>query len=465
MSRVRSGANRGMACALNAGLETSLALSITGPRLAQPRGFMTNANQLDERGVWIGRAPDCAVALDDPDRFVSLYHARLAFANGGFWLADQSTNGTIVLGAGGAAQTRLSKGERYRLASGDRVRVGMFEIAVRVGEGTPDFAAMTSPLDAVTGDAPVVPRDPLADFAGSLPGQRGRDAAIGGIPATGDAGRGGADPFDVLLAELAGPADAAPLAHFPVEAMPSAPPPAAAPSTAAPPAAMVPVAPPQGDRSADMLDAITSEVADSAPALRSTQVVAESGRAQRDTATMALAAFWCGLGIIPRSLQPDELVEVMAELGVAFREATDGFAAMARDQGPDGADAANPFATGHSGLRRYLDARGEARLCLDDAVREIFARAGERDAIRQAATRAGVQAMAKSLSAAAIEQRIGVTVAARRPRARRAELWRIFTLMQEDLAALAELRFYKEVEERVRRAGLRSDQATGGFDL
>ena len=101
---------------------------------------------------------------------------------------------------------------------------------------------------------------------------------------------------------------------------------------------------------------------------------------------------------------------------------------------------------------------------LDDAVREIFARAAERDVAQQEATEAGVRKMAETLSATAIEKRLSGTVRAYRPKTRRAELWRMFHLMQEDLIQLAELRFRKEVEERMRGPRPPSDE-TDGFGL
>ncbi|MBS0558701.1 MAG: FHA domain-containing protein [Proteobacteria bacterium] len=446
--------------ALDGGLETSLELTVQGPRLSQPRRIVLGAEQLAGRGAWIGRGHDCAVPLADPDRFVSLYHARLGYADGGFWLTDQSTNGTTVLGAAGAAPVRLSKGGTHRLAAGERLRIGMFEIAVRFGEGLSAPADPLADLDLSPGGAPSGLRDPLAGLAAVSPAPPGAETRpVLGNPLGAGVEASGADAFDTILAELTGGPDLVAMPRFETGAP-------------APPAAEAAAAkdrpePPPDRRPApagDMLDAITSEVAVSVPSLRADQVVSETGQPQRDTATMALAAFWCGLGVIPRSLRPEELVEVMAQLGMAFREAADGLAAIAASHGPYGEDPANPFVAGHAGLRRYIDGRSEADRPLDTAVREILGRAADFEAVRAAATRAGVHAVAQSLSATAIEKRIGPAVVARRPRSRRAELWRMFSLMQDDLIALAELGFDREVEDRMSRAGLRRRRTTDGLD-
>lgn len=410
--------------------------------MTQPRNFTVSAGSLGAEGCWIGRAPDCAVPLDDPDRFVSLRHARLDFANGSFWLTDHSTNGTFVNGG-----TRLAKGERHRLAPGDTLRIGLFDISVLAGGSEAALAGLASPLDIASTTAPIVARDPLTEFASTTatPAQSVETPKQAGQTP---------DPFDALLAEFGQGSGAAPLPRFASD-VPADPAPASAASGSLtpvpqpePPRATSPAPPP------DMLSAIATEVADLSPALRqqSPPPEAEARPAPQpmDTATAALAAFWCGLGIIPRALRPDDLVDVMAELGVAFREAADGLAAMSRTLGRNGADKANPFASGHAGLRRHLDGREGNTTRLDDAVREIFARAAEREAARQEATQAGVRKMAETLSATAIERRLGGAVHARRPKTRRAELWRMFHLMQEDLIQLAELRFRKEVEERMR---------------
>lgn len=442
---------------MNAASDTSLAVSIAGPRWAQPRRFTLDLAAIGARGAWIGRAADCAIVLDDPDRYVSLYHARLHRADGQIWLTDQSTNGTLLLAPGSGAETRLGKGETRMLTPGARFRMGMFEATLvdRAGSDA-GFAAPASPLDGLG-----VGGFGIADLGGGVPPGDARAASSppGSLPVFSAAPAGG-DPFDALLAEFGPVADAA-SAGPPADIEPAlaaqsfTPPPYAAPPYAAPPEAAAPSAAPAAEVAplpapapppgAPMLDNFAAEVVDAAPVLRPPAPA-------RDPATTALAAFWCGLGIIPRTLRQEDLVEVMAELGAALREAADGLAGMARALPPETGAAANPFASGHGGLRRHLEARQPDAPGLDDAARDVFALLAAQERRVRAATRESVQSMAKSLSPAAIEARIGAAVTTRRPRARRAELWRIFSLMQEDLAALAELRFHKEQEDRIRHA-------------
>jgi type VI secretion system FHA domain protein len=422
----------------------SLVLSVKGPRWAQSRTFTLSAGDPASRTAWIGRAPECAVVLDDPDRFVSLHHARLDFANGSFWLTDHSTNGTFVNGRA----LRLAKDERHRLVAGDTVRLGLFEVTVQEGSPVPGADA-ASPLDITATATPVIALDPLAAFLGQPPGTS--SAPQPAAQARAD------DPFDALLADLKGKAAPAPLPEFG-----SAPAMSAAARPAAPAAEPVaPAATPQPAPRVDMLDAIAAEVVDLSPALRPDDAPAGTALSARtetmNTATAALAAFWCGLGVIPRNLRPYELVDAMAELGVAFREAADGLAAMARTLPPGGAGETNPIAGGHAGLRRHFDERRPTAMRLDDAVRDILARAAGREEARRAATRASVRRMAESLSASAIEQRFRDAITTRRPRARSAEMWRLFRLMQEDLIPLAEMRVRKEMEERLRSADRGAD--------
>ncbi|MDE2515749.1 MAG: FHA domain-containing protein [Rhodospirillales bacterium] len=471
---------------MNAASDTSLAVAIAGPRWAEPRRFTLDFATIGARGAWIGRAADCAIVLEDRDRYVSLYHARLHIADGQIWLTDQSTNGTILLAPGSGAETRLGKGETRMLAPGARFRMGMFEATLpdRTG-GDPGFAAPASPLDGLgIGGFDASDLNVGASDASVLPGRAGAASSqAGSLPVFATAPAGG-DPFDALLAEFGPVADAgsagqpagaappvedhaspanqafaplpaiAPNSDVPNSGAPNSdatgsapPPPAAPPSSARPSGASSSGAPSSGASPAGalMLDNFAAEVVDAAPVLRPPAPA-------RDPATTALAAFWCGLGIIPRTLRQEDLVEVMAELGAALREAADGLAGMARALPPETGAAANPFAAGHGGLRRHLEARQPDAPGLDDAARDLFALLAAQEGRVRAATRESVQSMAQSLSPAAIEARIGGAVTTRRPRARRAELWRIFSLMQEDLAALAELRFHKEKEERIRHA-------------
>jgi pSer/pThr/pTyr-binding forkhead associated (FHA) protein len=68
-----------------------------------------------QAGGTLGRAPDDTIPIADPK--LSRYHARIAFADGAFWLSDLGTaNGTLV------SRARLAIA--HQLRSGDVVVAG-----------------------------------------------------------------------------------------------------------------------------------------------------------------------------------------------------------------------------------------------------------------------------------------------------------------------------------------------------
>ena len=109
--------------------------------------------EFHEKGGTIGRSLQNDWILPDPDRFISGRHATIDFKGGAYYLADTSTNGVYVNGD----CEPLGKGNPRRLFNGDSIRLGDFEIAVRVEEGE----SIVMPLDDPdTG--------PVTDHAGSL---------------------------------------------------------------------------------------------------------------------------------------------------------------------------------------------------------------------------------------------------------------------------------------------------------
>jgi len=78
----------------------------------------------------IGRSPDNYWALPDPKSYVSGQHCEIEFRDGSFWLRDTSRNGVFV----NDARERVGYGHRIRLDDGDHLRVGLYELAVRLRE-------------------------------------------------------------------------------------------------------------------------------------------------------------------------------------------------------------------------------------------------------------------------------------------------------------------------------------------
>ncbi|MEM7431256.1 MAG: type VI secretion system-associated FHA domain protein TagH [Pseudomonadota bacterium] len=107
-----------------------------------------------ENGGTIGRSLQNDWILPDPDRYISGKHAAIDFKGGAYYLVDISTNGVYVNGD----CEPLGKGNPRRLFNGDTIRMGDFEINVRVDEGE----SIVMPLDD-TGSLPA-----FTDHAGSL---------------------------------------------------------------------------------------------------------------------------------------------------------------------------------------------------------------------------------------------------------------------------------------------------------
>ena len=78
----------------------------------------------------IGRGTDNTWTLADPDRTLSRRHCVLAFRSGGWQLADVSANGTFL----NRETEALGEAGPRDLRDGDRLRLGAYEIEVRISE-------------------------------------------------------------------------------------------------------------------------------------------------------------------------------------------------------------------------------------------------------------------------------------------------------------------------------------------
>ncbi len=76
----------------------------------------------------IGRGADAGWVLPDPDRLLSKHHCVLEFRGGGWQLRDLSTNGTFV----NHSDTPVGRDQVKMLEDGDRLRLGAYEIEVKV---------------------------------------------------------------------------------------------------------------------------------------------------------------------------------------------------------------------------------------------------------------------------------------------------------------------------------------------
>src|SRR5271165_4918506 len=100
-------------------------------------------------GGTIGRGPDNAWILPDPDRYLSGKHVRIDFRAGNYVLVDTSSNGTYV----NSAQVPLGKYHDYVRKDGDYVRMGEYEMLVSIDK-TNDFPSEDSAIVAYDGQSP-----------------------------------------------------------------------------------------------------------------------------------------------------------------------------------------------------------------------------------------------------------------------------------------------------------------------
>jgi type VI secretion system FHA domain protein len=81
-------------------------------------------------GGTIGRSLESDWVLPDGQRYVSSRHASIDFRSGSYYIVDTSTNGVYV----NDSEQPVGRGNPQRLFSGDRVRLGEYEINVEIDE-------------------------------------------------------------------------------------------------------------------------------------------------------------------------------------------------------------------------------------------------------------------------------------------------------------------------------------------
>jgi predicted component of type VI protein secretion system len=132
----------------------------------------------------IGRGLDNDWIMPDPDKLLSKKHCVVAFRNGGWAIADTSTNGTFI----NRDSDPVGPGQIRELSDGDRIRFGAYEIEVRIDDGFNTAAARggaygapaRSPFDDPFSDDVFATRAPPAEtFSSSA---FGNDPLFGGPP-------------------------------------------------------------------------------------------------------------------------------------------------------------------------------------------------------------------------------------------------------------------------------------------
>lgn len=93
---------------------------------------------LQERGALIGRSPNCDWCLPDPRNHISSRHCEIRYQDGAYLLSDLSMNGTFVNGR----PERLT--QPHRLADGDMLTIGGYEVRATLGAAVPAHASAHS---------------------------------------------------------------------------------------------------------------------------------------------------------------------------------------------------------------------------------------------------------------------------------------------------------------------------------
>lgn len=122
----------------------------------------------------IGRGPDNQWTLADPDKYLSKRHCVLAFRSGGWQLADVSTNGTFL-----NRDSEPVGASPRDLRDGDRLRLGNYEIEVRISQDEAGWGGAGAGGRATAGGSAFA--DPFGDDplgAPAAPGGFGKDPLV-----------------------------------------------------------------------------------------------------------------------------------------------------------------------------------------------------------------------------------------------------------------------------------------------
>jgi type VI secretion system protein len=116
------------------------------------------AKEFGRDGGTIGRSLESDWVLPDGQRYISSRHASIDFRSGSYYIVDTSTNGVYV----NDAEQPVGRGNPQRLFTGDRIRLGEYEIGVEIDEeeSTTEQLSDNDHVDPVARAQRVPPPDP-----------------------------------------------------------------------------------------------------------------------------------------------------------------------------------------------------------------------------------------------------------------------------------------------------------------
>ncbi|MBI2379789.1 MAG: type VI secretion system-associated FHA domain protein TagH [Gammaproteobacteria bacterium] len=429
-----------------------LILSITSYHKLTPGQVAEKS--LASGSLCIGRAPDNDWVLPDPERLVSGRHCQIHQAQGEYFVTDTSTNGTFFARSG----QRLARGAAERLVDGEVLRLGEYEIQVRIAvdaQGLPLAADPFADFDALMAAPAAMPLGgasaPPMGMSPAVPFQEPAEAAV--LPAR-------SDLFDFL--EPAGTPPPTQADHLPAQQHDFRPPePVAKPVSAVPMSSGgSPVIPADWDPFADPMgtppNQVTHPLSAAPPAemprarveapatpLPAPASVGAAANAASLSCGAALEAFLRGAGLENLRVDAGDEQALMEALGRGYRHMVEGLVDVLRAR----ASLKSEFRMSQTLIRpvennplKFAPNVEEAMLLLlrrssqafmapDEAIRDSF------DDVKahQLAVMAGVQAALKHLlkrfEPGVLEARLGQQsmLANLLPGARQARYWEVFT--------------------------------------
>jgi len=474
----------------------TLTLTITSEQRAQPG--VEPFKVFGEDGGTIGRSRDNDWVLPDPSRYVSSHHGRVDFRDGGYYITDVSLNGLFVNGH------RLGNGNSALLATGDRLGIGDYEVAV---SSQPEPVRLPPSAEVPTGayvpELPAEERSPVA-VPGHVPSLRpGAELAAPAGEALGPV-----IPVDLDLSDE--PPDLGPPQRDDLAPIHEAfqPPPAAreipdrwweersAPATGAPGPAtpearpgQEPLPPPApeevartlGGRQLGLTELPTVDLRGPPPPLtarpaREGPLAGPTPASVRLPATAASSAFLAALGLPPGEVSVGDDTELMGAVGRMFREMVEGIVELLMARASIKSEARLPLTT----IRPVLNNPLKFSVGADDALRKLFGaeraagflapEEAVRDAVQdlkahQLAVIAGLQATLKDLFNRFDPERLEREFSERSllgtilPLHRKAKCWTLFTdefrkiarEAEDDFQRLFGREFARAYQEQVRR--------------
>ncbi len=114
--------------------------------------------EFGRNGGTIGRSLESDWVLPDGQRYMSSRHASIDFRSGSFYIVDTSTNGVYV----NESDQPVGRGNPQRLFTGDRLRIGEYEMSVEIMDEDDTRESMTNDahVDPVSRAQRVPPPDP-----------------------------------------------------------------------------------------------------------------------------------------------------------------------------------------------------------------------------------------------------------------------------------------------------------------